>query len=104
MISAMRWIVLGAWLGLALAGCDRSQDVIDQQACTILCDCLGDPSPEAQEECVAVCVAQLGPIERACQACIGENADRCSLIETECEEPCVGPQPEPDPTTGGFPE
>ena len=100
----MRWIVSGALvIGLA-AGCDRSQEVVDQQACTILCDCLGDPSPQAQEECVAVCVVQLGPINSACQSCIGENADRCSLIETECEEPCVGPQPDPDPTTGGFPE
>lgn len=107
MIFAMR-IVSGVWLVLvtALAGCDRSQEVIDQQACTILCDCLGDPSPGGQEECVAICVGQLAPINQGCEACIGEFADRCSMIERECELPCVGPQPDPetDSTSGGFPE
>jgi hypothetical protein len=102
MICAMRWIVSGV-LVLAL-GCDRPQEVIDQQACSVLCDCIGDPSPQGQEQCIEVCVSQLGPINEACQACIGDNVERCSLIESECEEPCVGPQPDPDPAAGGDPE
>ena len=99
----MRWIVSGA-LVLALAGCDRSQDVIDQQACTVLCGCLGDPSPQGQDQCMSICVGELAPIDQGCQACIGEFADRCALLESECELACIGPQPDPDPASGGAPE
>jgi len=100
----MRWIAWGTCLVLALAGCDRSQEAVDTQSCSLLCQCFADPTDEAQAECVGGCLSDLAPVDQACQLCISENADRCAALEGRCLEPCVGPQPDPDPTEEGFPQ
>ena len=91
----MRWITWGTWLLVALAGCDRPQDTIDQQACSLLCDCFADPGETAQDQCIRQCVVNLGPVGPGCQACISRTADRCTALESECEETCLGPLPDP---------
>jgi hypothetical protein len=92
------WSVLA--LSAALAACDAGREEQVAAACTTICRCEAPPVPTIQDECVQECTAEVPAfVPEACLACVTSHADRCALIDVDCEPLCEvdNPDPEPDP-------
>ena len=92
----MRGIVIGLVVGLA--GCwDIPQETIDDIACTNICRCIPELSPE---QCQTSCIADLSPVSTECFDFTTASSQQCAAIRADlmdddgvCED---APQPEED--------
>ena len=90
------WSVLA--LCAALAACDAGREEQVAAACTTFCRCDEPPVPTVQDACISECVAEIPSfVPEACLACITSHADRCALIEIDCEPVCEIDEEEPPP-------
>ena len=76
-------------LVLVVVGCHTPPEVVEEELCTIACDCI-QPStlPADQDACVGKCVSGMNtPPPQDCITCIEEHAGQCASI-FDCDEAC----------------
>lgn len=96
-VCVRSWLLL-IGLAVASAACEVPPEEKARQACTVLCGCTEAPLPAVQDRCIAGCISdpEFDALSDECIACVTANSDRCSTLETVCNQACEGPSPTDD--------